>query len=435
MNILYVESDNKLIDLISENCSNSTHEIILLNNPKDALVLLEQTKNIDLVITEIDFPNLNSASYLEKIRKLEKDISIVITSKLDIYSSFYEFQNLNIKTILKKPFSVSKLKNTINLIDEELNIISNKYEIEKLKENYLDLQILNEELNSFIKPFKEFSFYSETDLNGVITDISDSFCDLLGFKKEELIGQKHSILKHPLENSLKYVEIWQNITKGKAWIGELRCKDKFNNDIWYKSIIFPKKDINGVIIGYGAKRQDITDRKIAELQSITDDLTNLYNKRFFKQIFSSERNRAKRNKKNLVLLMLDIDNFKKYNDIYGHFEGDKALKKVSYILKSNAKRANDFAFRLGGEEFAIITSNLSTDKIMKYAQKIRESVFNQKIIHKDNVNIGFLSISIGVFNLEIKDSYSCDEIYKFADIALYKAKNLGRNTVVVFKQD
>ncbi|MDD3055031.1 MAG: diguanylate cyclase [Aliarcobacter sp.] len=434
MNILYVESNNKLIDLISENCSNSIHEIILLNNPKDALLLLEQTKNIDLIITEIDFPNLNTISYLKKIRKLNKNISLIVTSKLDIYSSFQDFQDLNISIILKKSFTITKLKNAINNINEKINMISNKYEIEILKENYSNLQILNEELNSFIKPFKDFSFYSETDLDGKIADISDSLCDLLGFKKEELIGQKHSILKHPSENPLKYVEIWQTISKGKIWIGELRCKDKFGHDIWYKSIIFPKKDINGIIVGYGAKRQDITDRKIAELQSITDDLTNLYNKRFFKQIFSSERNRAKRNKKNLVLLMLDIDNFKKYNDIYGHFEGDKALKKVASVLKSNSKRANDFAFRLGGEEFAIITSNLSTDKIMKYAQKIRESVFNQKIIYKD-IDIGFLSVSIGVFNLEIKDSYSCDEIYKFADIALYKAKNLGRNNVVVFKQD
>ncbi|MDZ7819436.1 MAG: hypothetical protein U5K55_12905 [Aliarcobacter sp.] len=76
------------------------------------------------------------------------------------------------------------MKNIINQINEKINMISNKHEIERVKENYLNLQILNEELNSFIKPFKEFSFYSETNLNGVITDISNSLCDLLGFKRK-----------------------------------------------------------------------------------------------------------------------------------------------------------------------------------------------------------------------------------------------------------
>ena len=122
----------------------------------------------------------------------------------------------------------------IDNLNKEINIVFNKQE--------------SEELKLFIKPFKEFSFYSETDLDGKITDISDSLCELLGFTREELIGQNHSILKHPSENPLKYVEIWQTISKGKIWTGELRCLDKFGHDIWYKSIIFPKKDINGNII-------------------------------------------------------------------------------------------------------------------------------------------------------------------------------------------
>lgn len=139
LNILYIESNNKLVDLINKNYSNISHEIILVNNPTDALLLLEQTKKIDLIITEIDFPELNIIAYLRKIRELKKDIFIVVTSKLDIYSSFQDFQDLKISAILKKPFPINKLKNIINQINEKINIILNKYEIEKLKENYLNL--------------------------------------------------------------------------------------------------------------------------------------------------------------------------------------------------------------------------------------------------------------------------------------------------------
>ena len=100
MNILYIESDKKLIDSISKNCSETIHEIILLTNQKDALLLLEQPNNIDLIITEINFSSLDAISYLKKIRELTKDIFIVITSKLDINLPLSEFLNLNISVFL-----------------------------------------------------------------------------------------------------------------------------------------------------------------------------------------------------------------------------------------------------------------------------------------------------------------------------------------------
>jgi two-component system, cell cycle response regulator len=435
MKILYIENSDKIIKLLTKECEKSHYEIFILNEFKDALVFIKETKTIDLLILGLELTEIEILNHLKELRSLCDNLTIVLTAKNEPKLSFSEFKFLNIREFLKKPFKIEKFKSLILEIENEKKCTKDKSkEISLLENKNEDLQMLNEEVNLSLELFKEFSFYSETDLDGNITEISDSFCDLLGYKRTELIDKKHSIIKHPLENPLIYENIWQNITKGNTWVGEIRCKDKYGNDIWYKSIIFPKKDLNGVIIGYGANRQDITDKKIAELQSITDDLTNLHNKRFFKEIFISERNRAKRDKRNLVLLMLDIDNFKKYNDRYGHYEGDKALKKVASILKKNANRANDFAFRLGGEEFAIITSNLSSEKIPQYAEKIRESIFNQRILHIDNVDIGFLSISIGVFSFEVKSNFSCEEIYKFADSAMYEAKKLGRNKVVFYNK-
>lgn len=424
VNILYVENNKDLITKIKNEYKTSKYEITIIDNPDDMIKFLNITTiDIDLIISEINFYNIKHIEYLQEIRKLNKNANLVITTDLDISLTLSEFSELNIHKILIKPFSIDKLKDIINDIYEK------KISIQK----YLNLETLNEELSSFIKPFKEFSYYSETNLNGFITDISDSFCDLVGFKKDEILGKKHSILKHPLENPLKYVEIWKNISKGKNWIGELRCKDKLSNDIWYKTIIFPKRNKNGIITGYGAKRQDITEKKYIELLSITNDLTGLYNKRFFKQTFENEKNRAKRENKNLVFIMIDVDNFKKYNDLYGHPKGDDVLKQIAEILKINSRRTNDFAFRLGGEEFAIITSNLTLIKILEYARKIKKAVLDKKIVHQANENIGFVSISMGIFNYEPQMSYSCDEIYKLADEALYKAKNSGRNKIVLYE--
>ncbi|MFY9089467.1 diguanylate cyclase [Arcobacter aquimarinus] len=424
MKILYVENDKKLIACIDKHCSKTTHEIILIESVIDALLCLKESNEVELIITELNHLELDILSYLKEIRNLKKDIPIIITSNnLDLKASLKEFSELNILSVLEKPFDFDKLKILIEKLDENKRNFHYKEKIRELK--------------LFIKPFKEFSFYSETDLEGKIVDISDSFCHLVGFKKEELIGKKHSIFKHPMEDNTKYKEIWKNLLNGNSWVGELKCLDKLGNDIWYKTIIFPKRNENQEIIGYAAKRQDITEKKYVELLSITNDLTGLYNKRFFKQTLENERNRVRRDKKNLVFIMIDVDNFKKYNDLYGHLKGDQVLKQIAEILKINSRRTNDFAFRLGGEEFAIITSitpTLSLSKIIRYTEKIRKEVLNKRIEHLRNENIGFVTVSLGVFNYKLEMNYSCDEIYRFADIALYEAKNSGRNKVVIYNK-
>ncbi len=217
-----------------------------------------------------------------------------------------------------------------------------------IKENE-QIKIINYELNQFLEQCKELSYGSKTDKYGVIIDISKSFCDVIGYKKEELIGKKHSILKHPLEDENKYKDLWETIINGNIWIGELRCLDKNKKDVWYKTTIFPQKNIEGKIVAYVAKRQDITDQKLFEDLSITDTLTNLYNRRYFNKIVDGEINRAKRFDKNFIIMMIDVDNFKIYNDAFGHLNGDNVLIKIAEILKTFTQRANDYAFRLGGD--------------------------------------------------------------------------------------
>lgn len=295
-----------------------------------------------------------------------------------------------------------------------------------IKENEY-LKITNYELNAFLEQFKELSYSSETDLDGFITDISQSFCNLIGYKKEELIGKKHSILKHPLEQELKYKELWENISNDKIWFGELRCLDKNKNDIWYKTTIFSKKDLYKKTIGYIAKREDITDKKKLEHLSITDTLTNLYNRRFFDEIAKKEINRARRLNKKFVLMIIDIDNFKSYNDTLGHLAGDNILKKVSKILKSFTKRANDFAFRLGGDEFCIVSMDFDKNEALLYANKIRNEICKLDI--EEDIK---LTTSIGVYILTPNDKFSLKEIFEFSDEALYKAKKLGKNQVVIY---
>ena len=169
-----------------------------------------------------------------------------------------------------------------------------------------------------------------------------------------------------------------------------------------------------------------------ELQnlSITDELTQLCNRRFFNSKIEEEINRAKRENKHLCLMVLDIDFFKQYNDTYGHQKGDFVLQEISKVLKNRTNRASDFAFRIGGEEFAILV-NLEKNKISEFAEAIKNDIENLKIEHSGNKVSKYVTTSIGVNFKQADELKNIDELFKVADDNLYEAKRSGRNCVVI----
>jgi len=182
-----------------------------------------------------------------------------------------------------------------------------------------------------------------------------------------------------------------------------------------------------------ASRKLQSANKKLETVSITDALTQLYNRRYFNLIYNRELTRCIREQKQLVFMMLDIDFFKGYNDSYGHLQGDVALKTVASVMKETLKRPGDYLFRLGGEEFGVLIADIDYENAYNMAQKIRKSVVDLKIEHKLNKASAFLSISIGVVILSPSQSVDEQEIIKTADENLYTAKDQGRNRVIMTK--
>lgn len=163
------------------------------------------------------------------------------------------------------------------------------------------------------------------------------------------------------------------------------------------------------------------------LLAITDDLTSLYNHRYFVQRLMHEVKRARRYRQPLSLLMLDIDHFKKYNDQHGHIKGNEVLKRVAALLVRES-RDSDIAVRYGGEEFSIILPQTTNKDAISLAERLREQVEKEEIPHRDTQPEGKLTISIGVATFP-DDTISPVELVEMADVALYRAKRLGRNRV------
>jgi two-component system cell cycle response regulator len=158
-----------------------------------------------------------------------------------------------------------------------------------------------------------------------------------------------------------------------------------------------------------------------------DGLTQIYNKRYFLETIEREISRAHRYRRELSLIMFDIDHFKKINDTYGHLAGDYVLKQLAGVIKSRIRR-EDIMARYGGEEFAIILPEIDQFNAGQFAEKIRKLV--EKTIFKFEDTRIPVTISVGVCSLQQESSNPVDFI-KQADDKLYQAKNNGRNQVVV----
>lgn len=281
----------------------------------------------------------------------------------------------------------------------------------------------------YIELIDKYVITSKTNTKGIVTDVSDAFTKISGYSKKEIIGKSHSIVSHPDTPKEFYKNMWETILAGKIFKGEVKNLNKSKKEYWVDITVTPQVDRYNNILGFSAILQDITDKKKIEEYSITDSLTGLYNRRFFDLNFTKEHNISKRENKNLVLLIVDIDYFKQYNDYYGHQKGDEVLKTISLEMKAFFKRANDYVYRLGGEEFAISFYSNNNKIAFERADSMRKSIEELKIEHNASSVSKYISISIGLSFIPKECNMEIDEIYKITDQALYRAKNSGRNRV------
>jgi diguanylate cyclase (GGDEF)-like protein len=217
-------------------------------------------------------------------------------------------------------------------------------------------------------------------------------------------------------------------------------------------VIFDKV-IGLIIVGNRTKRMSLDDRDITTLEiisnqaaialydtqlhaqieelSVTDGLTGLYNYRFFQQKIREEIELVKRYGHTLSLAIMDIDYFKVYNDKNGHLAGDKCLKQVTEIINNNVRKT-DFVARYGGEEFALILPATNKFGAYRVIEKIRQEIESYSFEFGFNQPQGRLTISTGISNLP-EDADEVRELISLADKSLYKGKEIGRNTVVLYK--
>ncbi len=168
-------------------------------------------------------------------------------------------------------------------------------------------------------------------------------------------------------------------------------------------------------------------------QAVIDALTQIPNRRSFSETIMRELNRCQRENSPLVIIMCDVDNFKAYNDTYGHTEGDNCLVQVAQALKNSLQRPTDFCARYGGEEFVIILPNTSRKGGLHVAERMRQGLEQLHIPHENSLPAEIVTMSFGVSTREKTDqTIAHEKLIQQADTALYQAKDNGRNRVEIF---
>lgn len=300
-----------------------------------------------------------------------------------------------------------------------------------------NLRQAQRQLYQYVSIVDENVLTSATDLEGTITYASDAFCRTCGYEREELLGKNHRILRHPDMAESLYQELWETITTDKTWCGVIKNKKKDGTFYWVEVVIAPTVDDQGKTTGYTAIHRDITAQKRLERISITDELTGLFNRRHFNDLFPQEMNRARRDGKIFAFMMIDVDFFKKYNDTYGHQKGDEVLRKVGVVLKEQLKRSGDFAFRLGGEEFGVTLAVQHESEAFEVAERLRMAIVALQVPHRANSAAPHVTTSCGLLTIcaDKDQSLHPDTIYRLTDETLYRAKEAGRNCTEIYSPE
>lgn len=271
-----------------------------------------------------------------------------------------------------------------------------------------------------------------TDPNGVIQYANEKFCETSQYSQEELLGKTHRIVNSGFHPPSYFKELWQTISQGRVWTGEIKNKTKSGGSYWVDTTIIPFVDNQGIPYRYVSIRNDITQRKeaIAEINYLVynDELTGLPNKRSFIDKVNVLLQTFNEND-SLAVLCIDLDRFKILNDSMGHGFGDKLLRLVAKRLKSFISK-NDFLARQGSDEFIMFFDGMDEHQIKLVARKILKKLSEPYYICEGKY---YLSCSIGV-SMCPTDAKTAEELIKKADIAMYRVKKIGKNNFRFFDE-
>lgn len=291
-------------------------------------------------------------------------------------------------------------------------------------------------LSRAIESFRDGLIITEPNGNddNIIIYANAAFKAMTGYDDADIIGKDCRFLQKNNESALEKESIRSSLSNNQSILITIKNYKKDGRAFWNELSISPIKNDAGEVTHHIGIQKDVTEAVVAKIKakekrddlermSYTDSLTNVYNRRAYDKRIKREIEYARISRKVLSLLMIDIDGFKQYNDIYGHERGDVALTSVAQKIASLLPNKETVVARLGGEEFAVILPSTDLETAQVLAQSMIDGVKDMNIEHTHSEFDRALTISIGVASTQ----HGVRGLMSRADQAMYLAKRNGRN--------
>lgn len=422
LSVLIVDDTPANIGLLRNMLQPEGYQIFVATSGQAAIKIAQQSQP-DLILLDVMMPDMDGFETCRRLKADEttSDIAIIfVTAKTDSHDIVQGFQ-LGAVDYINKPVRIEEVNARVRT---QLQI---KRHQEQLREQA-------ERMRAIVNNMAEGLIIIES--GGRIQFANPASCHFLGYDDGNLAGQSLAdILGEDIRAQyLDYCAPQSNIPAaaaklphGTREVSIVRRDGSAGFADLTLSMVFLREPL------YIGLLHDITAHKQTEDAWIRtaeiDPLTNIANRRRFDAAIRREWQRAIRNNTALTLMLLDVDQFKLYNDTLGHQAGDRCLQQVALAIQTHARRPQDLAARYGGEEFVLLLAETAPQVGGKLAENVRAKVESLQLPHPKSAVSPYVTVSIGVATFDVGQNMDIESLIKAADDALYRAKEKGRNRV------
>jgi diguanylate cyclase (GGDEF)-like protein len=414
--ILFIEDDQnvqtEMLDILEYYCK----KVYTANNGQEGLDLYIKYKP-DIIMSDIRMPIMDGLTMIKKVKQIDEQAHIIFITAFSDFNYLEEAIKLQIDGYLVKPVDLDKLDILIQKLANNINLEKRFQEQQIILNEIANLQ---DNMVSVISDEPSVLYANQNFLDFVNIENIDQFykkyeciCEL--FIAHEGYFHTNNILNR---NWIKDIELLEDNKRVVLMLDV----NSMNTKSFLVSVKFIEKSKHTIVSFVGITNITL-EKKQLENQVIKDELTSIYNRRFFNEELKKYIITHTNNKTSFSLIIFDIDNFKTINDNYGHQKGDEVLQKLAQLVQNKIRSTDVFA-RWGGEEFVILLPNTILEDGIKIAESLRKNI---ELI--DSFSFGKVTCSFGVSVFDEKDNAS--KLVKKADDALYESKQNGKNRVSV----